>query len=73
MTFASKEIEEIRGDYVDAFDQQSVLRTDEPSCVLILRHGRSAIAPISPLEKPSKAPPPLGYAPCRSTGPGGMR
>ena len=30
---ASKEIEEIRGDYIDAFDQQSVLRTDEPSCV----------------------------------------
>ena len=30
---ASKEIEDIRGDYIDAFDQQSVLRTDEPSCV----------------------------------------
>ena len=28
-----KEIEQIRGDYVGAFDQQSVLRTDEPSCV----------------------------------------
>ena len=30
---ASKEIEQIRDDYVGAFDQQSVLRTDEPSCV----------------------------------------
>ena len=28
-----KEIEEIRGDYIDRFDQQSVLRTDERSCV----------------------------------------
>ena len=29
----SKEIEDIRGAYVDRFDQQSVLRTDEHSCV----------------------------------------
>jgi hypothetical protein len=29
----SKEIEEIRAAYISRFDQQSVLRTDEPSCV----------------------------------------
>ena len=29
----SKEIEEIRAAYIDRFDQQSVLRTDEASCV----------------------------------------
>jgi len=29
----SKEIEEIRSAYIDQFDQQSVLRTDETSCV----------------------------------------
>ena len=29
----SKEIEEIRAAYIYRFDQQSVLRTDEPSCV----------------------------------------
>ena len=28
----SKEIEEIRGEYIDQFEQQSVLRTDERSC-----------------------------------------
>ena len=32
----SKEIEEIRAAYIDRFDQQSVLRTDEPSCVSLL-------------------------------------
>lgn len=30
---ASKEIEEIRAEYIDQFDQQSVLRTDASSCV----------------------------------------
>jgi hypothetical protein len=30
---ASKELEEIRYEYIDQFDQQSVLRTDEASCV----------------------------------------
>lgn len=29
----SKEIDEIRAEYIDQHDQQSVLRTDEPSCV----------------------------------------
>jgi Protein of unknown function (DUF3574) len=30
---ASKELEEIRSEYIEQFDQQSVLRTDEASCV----------------------------------------
>lgn len=30
---ASKQLEEIRSEYIDQFDQQSVLRTDEASCV----------------------------------------
>jgi hypothetical protein len=30
---ASKELEEIRSEYIDRFDQESVLRADEVSCV----------------------------------------
>jgi Protein of unknown function (DUF3574) len=30
---ASKEIEEIRAEYIEQFDQQSVLRADAPACV----------------------------------------